>query len=95
MLNVAPHKNVYAKVSGLVALDTQPWSVAHLRLFVESMVRMFGYERLMFGSDWPGHLEFATCEQVRGAAALAAGPMTDAQEERLFGGTARAFYGLT
>lgn len=95
MLNVAPFKNVYAKLSGLVALDVQPWSVAHQRLFVESMVRMFGYERLMFGSDWPGHVEFATFDQVRDAATVAAGPMTEAQEERLFGGTARAVYGLS
>jgi L-fuconolactonase len=95
MLNVAPHKNVYAKLSGLVALDVQPWSVAHQQLFVASMVRMLGYDRLMFGSDWPGHVEFASYEQVREAAELAAGPMTDAQHERLFGGTARAFYGLS
>ena len=95
MLNVAPHKNVYAKMSGLVALDVQPWSVAHQRLFVESMVRMFGYERLMFGSDWPGHVEFATFDQVRDAATVSAGPMTEAQEERVFGDTARAFYGLS
>jgi L-fuconolactonase len=95
MLNVAPYKNVHAKVSGLMALDVQPWSVAHLRLFVESMVRMFGYERLMFGSDWPGHVELATYEQVREAALTAAGPMTEAQVGRLFGGTAQAFYGLS
>jgi L-fuconolactonase len=95
MLNVAPHKNVYAKLSGLVALDAQPWSVAHQRLFVASMVRMLGYDRLMFGSDWPGHVEFASYHQVRESADLAAGPMTDAQHERVFGGTARAFYGLS
>ena len=95
MLNVAPHKNVYAKVSGLAALDVQPWKVAHQRLFVESMVRRFGYERLMFGSDWPGHLAHAKFDEVREAALLAAGPMTDAQRDRLFGGTARAFYGIS
>jgi len=95
MLNVAPHKNVYAKLSGLIALDVQPWSVAHQRLFVASMVRMLGYDRLMFGSDWPGHAEFAPYDQVRESTELAAGPMTDAQHERVFGGTARAFYGLS
>ncbi len=95
MLNVAAHKNVYSKVSGLAALDVQPWSVAHQRLFVESMVRMFGYERLMFGSDWPGHVEFATEQQVRAAAAAAAGPMTVTQQESLFGGAARKFYGIS
>jgi L-fuconolactonase len=95
MLNVAPHKNVYGKVSGLAALDVQPWSVAHQRLFVESMVRMFGYQRLMFGSDWPAHVEFATYEQIHDAALVAAGPMTDGQADRLFSGTANAFYGLS
>ncbi|MCY4583085.1 MAG: amidohydrolase family protein [Chloroflexi bacterium] len=94
MLNLAPCPNVWVKVSGLVTLDTEPWSAAHLRLFVEPMVRLFGYRRMMFGSDWPNHVSVASYEQVLDAAIEAAGPMTDAQLAEVLGGTAAAFYRL-
>ena len=94
MLNVAPCANVSVKLSGLVTLDTEPWSTAHLKLFVEPMVRLFGYRRMMFGSDWPNHLAVATYEQVLQATIEAAGPMTDAQLADVLGGTAAAFYRL-
>ena len=94
MLNLAPCANVSVKLSGLVTLDTEPWSTAHLRLFVEPMVRLFGYRRMMFGSDWPNHLSVASYEQVLQATVEAAGPMTDAQLAAVLGGTATAFYRL-
>ena len=94
MLNLAPCANVSVKVSGLVTLDTEPWSTAHLRLFVEPIVRLFGYRRMMFGSDWPNHLAVATYEQVLQAAIEAAGPMTGPQLADILSGTAAAFYGL-
>ena len=77
-----------------MTLDTEPWSTAHLRLFVEPMVRLFGYRRMMFGSDWPHHVPVATYEQVLQATIEAAGPMTDAQLADILGGTATDFYRL-
>ena len=94
MLNLAPCANVSVKLSGLVTLDTDPWSTAHLKLFVEPMVRLFGYQRMMFGSDWPNHLSVASYEQVVQATIDAAGPMTDTQLAAVLGGTATAFYRL-
>jgi L-fuconolactonase len=93
MLNIAPCRNVFAKLSGLVTLDTRPrWDTAHIRLFVESAVRLFGYERLMFGSDWPVHLPDASYAEVLETTLEAAGPMTDRQRMQLLRGTASAFY---
>jgi L-fuconolactonase len=92
MLNVAPHRNVRLKLSGLVTLDTHPGSVAHQRLFVDSAVRLFGYERLMFGSDWPAHVSRATYAEVLAMTLEAAGPTTSGQREQLLRGTAREFY---
>ena len=94
MLNLAPCTNVSVKLSGLVTLDTEPWSTAHLKLFVEPMVRLFGYRRMMFGSDWPNHLSVASYEQVLQATVEAAGPMTEEQLGDVLGGTASAFYRL-
>lgn len=95
MLNVAPHENVIAKLSGLPALDSDPWNVAHHRLFVESMVRRFGYDRLMFGSDWPAHLGVASYQQVWDAALEAAAPLTLVQRQQLTKDTARSFYRIS
>lgn len=94
MLNLAPHGNVVVKLSGLLSLDERRWSVGHLRGFVEHVVRLFGYDRMMLGSDWPAHEDVATYAEAMTTAVEAAGPMTGAQRERLIAGTAREFYRL-
>ena len=95
MLNLAPLRNVSVKLSGLIALDAQPnWSVAHLKLFVEPIVRLFGYSRLMFGSDWPSSVA-AGYRDVLQAAVEAAGPMTDPQLASVLAGSAAEFYRLS
>lgn len=47
--------NVLAcKVSGIVAYaDPATWTANDLRPFVEHTLGCFGYDRVMFGSDWP------------------------------------------
>ena len=46
--------NVNCKISGLVAYaDPETWTDKDLRPFVEHAVECFGWERVMFGSDWP------------------------------------------
>ncbi len=51
---IAAQGNVTAKVSGLVTeADWSSWTAADLEPFIETAARLFGPERLMFGSDWP------------------------------------------
>jgi predicted TIM-barrel fold metal-dependent hydrolase len=46
--------NVFCKVSGIVAYaDPLNWTPDDLRPFVEHVVDCFGWDRVMFGSDWP------------------------------------------
>jgi predicted TIM-barrel fold metal-dependent hydrolase len=46
--------NVSCKVSGLVAYaDPANWNAEDLRPFVEHVIESFGWDRVMFGSDWP------------------------------------------
>ena len=95
MQNIAPLPNVWGKVSGLIPRDVQPqWRVSHIRGFVEAAVRMFGYERLMFGSGWPLPEAMADYGQVLEAAIASAGPFTRAQRERFLRGSACEFYHL-
>ena len=46
--------NVSCKVSGLVAYaDPANWKADDLRPFVDHAIECFGWDRVMFGSDWP------------------------------------------
>jgi len=46
--------NVVCKVSGLVThADPRTWAPADLRPFIEHLLECFGWERVVFGSDWP------------------------------------------
>ena len=51
---LAKFDNVFCKVSGLVAYaDPASWTMADLRPYVEHAILCFGWERVLFGSDWP------------------------------------------
>lgn len=46
--------NVVCKVSGIVVnTDVETWTVEDLRPAVEHVIASFGWDRVMFGSDWP------------------------------------------
>lgn len=46
--------NVFCKVSGIVAYaDLVNWKPDDLRPFVDHVIECFGWDRVMFGSDWP------------------------------------------
>jgi predicted TIM-barrel fold metal-dependent hydrolase len=46
--------DVACKISGLVAYaDPANWKADDLRPFVEHVIESFGWDRVMFGSDWP------------------------------------------
>jgi predicted TIM-barrel fold metal-dependent hydrolase len=45
---------VFCKISGLVAYaDPQKWTTEDLRPYVEHAIECFGWDRVLFGSDWP------------------------------------------
>ncbi|HMV84191.1 MAG TPA: amidohydrolase [Blastocatellia bacterium] len=52
---LAAYSNVIAcKISGIVVnTDIPHWTVEDLRPAVEGVIEIFGWDRVMFGSDWP------------------------------------------
>lgn len=51
---IADLPNVVIKVSGIVVnTDVENWTVEDLRPAVEHVIASFGWDRVMFGSDWP------------------------------------------
>ncbi|MBZ9797337.1 amidohydrolase family protein [Mesorhizobium sp. ES1-4] len=54
MSEIARRPNVMAKVSGVIAYaDPGSWTVETLRPYVEHTIGSFGWDRVVWGSDWP------------------------------------------
>jgi len=52
--DIAARPNVIAKISGIVAYaDSGTWTADTLRPYVEHVVDCFGWDRVVWGSDWP------------------------------------------
>jgi predicted TIM-barrel fold metal-dependent hydrolase len=52
--DLAKRPNVAAKISGIIAYtDPQGWTVASLRPFFDHVTGHFGWDRVVWGSDWP------------------------------------------
>jgi predicted TIM-barrel fold metal-dependent hydrolase len=61
---IAKFSNVSCKISGLVAYaDPARWTVADLRPFIDHAIDAFGWDRVLFGSDWPVCTLSASYEQ--------------------------------
>jgi len=51
---IAKFPNIFCKISGLVAYaDPHHWTAEDLRPYVDHAIECFGWDRVMFGSDWP------------------------------------------
>jgi len=57
--------NIWCKLSGIFTeADRFAWTADDLSPYVRHVVDLFGYNRLMFGSDWPVCTLAGTCQQV-------------------------------
>jgi L-fuconolactonase len=46
--------NVWCKLSGLVTeADCEKWTPADLRPYIDHVIACFGFDRVLFGGDWP------------------------------------------
>ena len=91
----AQFPNMYCKISGMVTeADWNEWKPDDLRPYVEIALEVFGPERCMYGSDWPVCELAGTYEQVVGAARDVLSELSEAEQQQVFGGTAKKFYGL-
>jgi L-fuconolactonase len=94
MARIAAETNAFCKLSALVTESNADWTVDTLRPYADHILRVFGPERIMWGSDWPVCLLRASyLEWWDAAQDLTADLPPDAQA-RIFGGTAAQFYRL-
>jgi len=89
----AAHGNVYAKLSGLnTAADPETWTAADLQPYVDRALDLFGPHRLMYGGDWPVSTLAGDYAKVWEETRRAVQHLSPADQDRIFGGTAVAFY---
>jgi L-fuconolactonase len=88
---------VFGKVSGLYSAtgDMAAWSVEGIRPFFERAVEVFGAERLMYGGDWPISVLAGGYDRVWDGLSVLFAELGDADRERVLGGTAAEFYGIS
>jgi L-fuconolactonase len=88
-----PH--VHCKFSGLVTECRGETSKAALEPVSDTLLSLFGPDRLMFGSDWPVCTLRSTYAQWWQWAQELTAHLNPNQRSAFFGGTAQRFYGLT
>ena len=74
--------------------DVGSWKVGDLAPYVSHVLGMFGYDRIMYGSDWPVALLAASYQQVIGAARETLSSLTSEESAAVFGRNAARFYRL-
>jgi len=93
---LAAAPNVSVKLSGMVTeAKWRSWTPADLRPFVDQVVRWFGPDRLLFGSDWPVCLLAGSYQDIMSGLTTALGPASPAELAQIFGGNARRVYNLS
>jgi L-fuconolactonase len=94
---MAPVHYSGCKLSGMITeADQQHWTPDDLRPYIDHVVQCFGFDRVMFGSDWPVCLCAGSYSQVIGALReVLSSQLNNETEPKLFGGNAIRFYKLT
>jgi len=92
---VAAFPNVYCKVSGLLTEATPgDWTAEELKPAIQIGIDLFGFDRLMFGGDWPVSLLASSYQEVVAATRAALGEVSQENLAKFWSGNATLFYRL-
>jgi predicted TIM-barrel fold metal-dependent hydrolase len=88
--------NIACKISGIVAYaDPAHWQPEDLRPYVEHCIDCFGWDRVMFGSDWPVCTQSATLERWLKALLDLTRTETEEHRRQMFYENAQRIYRLS
>ncbi len=99
MQAAAANPRLYCKLSGMITeADAQNWKNDDLVPYVEVVLKAFGVERVMYGSDWPVATLAGSYAQVHDALRYCLerilGTMSETVEQAIFHNNAARFYSL-
>ncbi len=96
METLGKRKNLVSKVSGIVAsAEKGKWTAADLAPIVNHTIDCFGWDRVMFGGDWPVCTLAATYKQWVAALKEIVKERKEEDQKKLFHDNAAKFYGLS
>ncbi|HSF65409.1 MAG TPA: amidohydrolase family protein [Paracoccaceae bacterium] len=91
---IAGETGAFCKLSGLVTEAAPGWTDATLAPYATHLLASFGPDRVMWGSDWPVCGLRAPYGDWHAAAQRLTAHLPTRDRDRIFGGTAKAFYAL-
>lgn len=92
---LAAFPNVWCKLSGLVTeADHHRWTKEQLKPYIDHVVACFGFERLMYGGDWPVALQATDYPRWVETLLWAVKGASETELKRLFHDNAITFYRL-
>ena len=95
MRDLAKRQNVYCKLSGMITeADPRHWTAEGLQPYIDVVLGAFGPRRIMYGSDWPVMLLAGDYERWYRTVRLAIAKLSQAEQDRIMGGTAAEAYGI-
>jgi len=98
MKHLGEFPNVYCKVSGMVTENHwEKWSNSDFDPYLDKVFEVFGWERIMYGSDWPVCTLAAGYDQVYQIVFnyLKRSGLSSQAVDAILGGNALKFYGIS
>ena len=92
---LAKNPNVFCKISGIITeADHRNWKSKEIYPYLDIVFNAFGYDRLLFGSDWPVCLLAGLYNQVINLIDEYMKNASDENKEKIFGKNAVSFYNI-
>ena len=92
---LAQNKNVFCKISGIITeADHKNWKPKDIYPYLDIVFDYFGYDRILFGSDWPVCLLAGSYEQVKNLVEEYTGRIPPENKDKIFGNNAQLFYNI-
>jgi L-fuconolactonase len=92
---IATFENVYCKISGMVTeADWKNWKAKDFFPYLDVVVKSFGTNRIMYGSDWPVCLVAASYEEALNIVREYFSSFSKNEQDLFFGGNAVKFYNI-
>jgi L-fuconolactonase len=92
---IARYENVYCKISAMVTnADWEHWKKETFKPYIDIVLKEFGIDRILFGSDWPVCLLASDYEQMLNIVLDYFSLFTEDEQEKFFGKNAVKVYNL-
>ena len=95
MTEIGKHKNVFCKLSGMITEgDYSTWTPQQIEPYMHLILKAFGPDRIMFGSDWPVCLVPGTYKKVKELVTNFIATLSPVEQQAIMGKNAIKFYNL-